>query len=192
MNTLEFISSIIKSIAWPSVIIVIIITLRKPLIKLLLNIDKVTYSNIAIEFSEELKAAKQNLEKAKPVFSMKSKQDKSFTKKESEIIEVAKISPSASITMSWLMVEDAIYQIIDNGFQDEKEITLLQSIQFLREQGVISPEIETVLHKLSRLKNSAAHGNLNEKLPYSVAFEYFGLAKNIKDILGLNSEKIQA
>ncbi|ASN04402.1 hypothetical protein [Virgibacillus necropolis] len=189
MNTLEFISSIIKSIAWPSVIIVIIITLRKPLQKLLYNINKVTYSNVAIEFTEELEAAKQNLEKAKPVFTLNNNQDKSFNKRENEIIEVAKISPSASITMSWLMVEEAINQTINHEFQDGEIEAPLQSIQFLKEQGIISSEIEVILNKLRRLRNSAVHGNLNEKLPYSAAIEYFGLAKNMKDILGSDPEK---
>ncbi|ASK62453.1 hypothetical protein CFK37_09970 [Virgibacillus phasianinus] len=184
MNTLEFISSIIKSIAWPSVILAIIIILRKPLKKLLNNINRITYSNVAIEFSKGLQAARQSLESVKTVFDLNVSGDKSFNKKENEIVEIANISPSASIAMSWSMVED----VINKQLPDVKEAPIAD-ISILKVQGIISSDMEAVLIKLKKLKDCAVNGTVDGKLSYTQSIEYFEIAKTVQGIMGGDSGK---
>lgn len=93
-------SSIIKSLAWPGAAITMVILLKQPIVKILSNLNKVTYNNLEMDFNNKLEEIETTLEdKQLPEnYNQVNNIDK-------EILTVAKISPAASVTMSWSMVK---------------------------------------------------------------------------------------
>lgn len=182
MNKLEFISSIINSIAWPAALIVIILFLKQPLINILSNLNKLTYNNLEMDFTNKLEEIETSLEESQLAESISP-----INSKDKEIIAVAQISPAASITMSWSMVEEEIMNTI-------KRIAIspdyppynspLKNIQLLKDTGTIDLDTLNSLNELRELRNKAAHGHLStEGITYMEAIKYHNLSKRVIMIL---------
>ena len=182
MDKLEFFSSIIKSVAWPAVLLIIVVLLRKPIIKILSNLHKVTYNNLEMDFTNKLEEIEVTLEdKQLPEVNNQ------FNNTDSEIKTVAEISPAASITMSWSMVEKEIMSTV-------KRIAIspdyppynspLKNINLLKESGTIDLDTLNSLNELRELRNKAVHGHMSvEKITYLEAIKFYDLSKKITRIL---------
>ncbi|KAA0956083.1 DUF4145 domain-containing protein [Planococcus sp. ANT_H30] len=182
MNKLEFISSIINSIAWPIALIVVIHFLKKPLIKILSNLNRLTYNNLEMDFTNKLEEIETSLED-----TQLPENNSQLNNKDKEIMTIAQISPAASITMSWSMVEKEIMNTI-------KRIAIspdypaykspLKNIQLLKDNGKIDLDTLNSLNELRDLRNKAAHGHLsNDSLTYLEAMKYHNLSKRVIIIL---------
>lgn len=107
MNKLEFISSIVNYLAWPFTVITLVIVLKQPIVKILSNLNKLTYNNLEMDFNNKLEEIETTLEE-----KQLPEGNYQVNNKDKEIITVAKISPPASITMSWSMVEKEIMNTV--------------------------------------------------------------------------------
>ena len=58
MEILNFIASIVNSIVWPAIILVIILILRKSISQAILGISKFQYKDLKIDFGKELAEVK--------------------------------------------------------------------------------------------------------------------------------------
>lgn len=184
MNTLDFISSIIKSIAWPIVVLTIAILLRKPIIKILPNLNKVTYNNFEMDFAQKLEEIETSLEtKVTAGTNMQSPN----AKREQEVITVAQISPAASITMAWSMVEQEIMSTIKRlAISPDYPLynSPLKNINLLRESGLIDLETENTLNELRSIRNKAVHGHISDaNITYHEAIKYYELSKKVTKML---------
>ena len=65
MDWLTFIASIIKYLAWPAVVVALIIVLRKELKELARRLHSVSFPGGAADFGQELDSAREDGEKAK-------------------------------------------------------------------------------------------------------------------------------
>ncbi|MEF7438278.1 hypothetical protein V4V36_13570 [Paenibacillus lautus] len=63
MTALEFTSSIVNTLAWPIIVTIIILILKKPLTQLLLSISKFKYNNLEMDFGKELIKIEKTLDK---------------------------------------------------------------------------------------------------------------------------------
>jgi hypothetical protein len=182
LNKLEFISSIIKSLAWPSAILTMVILLKQPIIKILSNLNRVTYNNLEMDFNNKLEEIETTLEN-----KQLPENNNQFNNKDKEIITVAQISPAASITMSWSMVEKEIMNTV-------KRIAVspdyppynspLKNIQLLKDAGTIDLDTLKSLNELREIRNKAVHGHLSDvNVTYLEAIKYYDLSKKVTRIL---------
>jgi hypothetical protein len=58
----EFISSLIKSVAWPIVVLIIVLILKQPIIRILSSLNKVTFNNLEMDFEKKLNEIESVLE----------------------------------------------------------------------------------------------------------------------------------
>jgi uncharacterized protein YutE (UPF0331/DUF86 family) len=183
LNTFEFISSIIKSLAWPVVVLTIAILLRQPIVKILSNLSKVTYNNLEVNFGEKLDELNSSLEsKNIPENNMQN-----ANSNEDEIITLAQISPAASITMAWSMIEQEILRTIKRlriSPDHPLDNSPFKNINLLKTEGLIDLETENTLNELRNLRNKAVHGHpSNENISQIEAIKYYKLSKKVISIL---------
>ena len=67
MTRLEFIAAVIDSLAWPAVVIMTVVLLRRPLAGLLPLLRRVKYKELEVEFAQEVKELRQEAEAALPL-----------------------------------------------------------------------------------------------------------------------------
>src|ERR1043166_4069973 len=55
MNVLQFLASLVGSLAWPITIVVLVYLLRVPLVKILLTLTRLRYKDLELDFGREIK-----------------------------------------------------------------------------------------------------------------------------------------
>lgn len=184
MTKLEFVAAIIKSLAWPTVILTITIMLRSPIIKILSNLNKVTYNNLEMDFAQKLEEIETNLETNE---SLDVSLQSSEIKIDKEINTVAQISPSASIVMAWTMVEQEILSSIQRlAISPDYPLynSPLKNINLLKDAGLLDSETQRSLHELRTLRNKAVHGQISDvNITYHEAIKYYELSIIVTNIL---------
>lgn len=186
MNKLEFTSSIINSLAWPLVILTIVIILRKPIIKIFTNLNKLTFNNLEMDFSQELESIETKIEEKELIDGGISTLHKNENKK-NEILTVAQISPAASITMAWSMVEQEITSAINRLAISPDYLPYnspIKNINLLVATDLIDNETRNILDELRKIRNKAVHYNpSNDSLTYFEAEKYYELTIKAINIL---------
>ena len=196
MDDLEFISSLINSLAWPSVIIITVLILRKTISQVMLGVSKIKYNDLQVDFEKEL---------AKIEYTINQSQDYSIsdnrllkTEKveinntsnknlEQQLKEIAEISPVAAIIMAWSSIENEIQSTIlrlsispDYPFYN----SALKNVQLLKENSYIDKFTEQTLTQMRILRNKVLHEDTsNESVTYSEALEYCKISMKIVQIL---------
>lgn len=184
MNKFEFISSLIGSLAWPIVILIIVIILRQPIVKILSSISKVTFNNIEMDFERKLNEIESSLEDNKEQLV---KENQESNKQEEQIKQIAEISPSASITMSWSMLEQEIQSTIQRlAISPDFPLnnSALKNINLLKQEKILDSQTLGTLNELRNLRNIAVHDHLSDnKISYLDAIKYYELSLKIVRIL---------
>ncbi|MGR0138941.1 MULTISPECIES: DUF4145 domain-containing protein [Pseudomonas] len=150
MDWLQFFSSVISSLAWPTAVITLAWLMRNPLSKLVPLIRTLKYKDLQIDIGEQLEAVRDqvgqkgeelNLPIEAPPLSYKS---------------LAQADPRAAVLSAWLPVETELYEIAAKlGISGKPSPLLL--IQELERAGVLDQVTFDTLDKLRRIRNSAIH-----------------------------------
>jgi hypothetical protein len=175
MDILTFFAQVIESVAWPIATVVILISLREEIHRLLLRTKRIKHNDTEVEFNDEVKAATVEASKSLPELpNSKSHNDK--------IIKLAMLSPRGAILESWLGVEEVLnnYAKRHGLEQTEKRPFNIQSLIFheLDNQQVGKGVID-MLQRLRKIRNDAVHLRDYDIEPSS-AIEFIELADRIK------------
>lgn len=113
MDNNEFIARLVEALAWPIVTLLIAIIVRKPVISLLKNIEKIKWQGTELEFRNQLINAERgarelSLPPAEEVKLPTFKQEMSLYEK---LKAVAEISPAAAVTDAWKAVHFAAMEL---------------------------------------------------------------------------------
>ncbi|MCF4975542.1 DUF4145 domain-containing protein [Pseudomonas lactis] len=150
MDWLQFLSSIISSIAWPTAVVGLACIMRDPLAKLMLLIRRLKYKEFQIDIGEQLEAVRDqvgaegeapNLPVEEPPLSFKS---------------LAQADPRAAVLSAWIPVETELRDIAMKMGISGKPATMLL-IRELYKAGVVDRVTFDTLEKLRRIRNSAVH-----------------------------------
>jgi uncharacterized protein YutE (UPF0331/DUF86 family) len=186
MNGLEFISSVVHTLTWPIIVLIIIFTLKKPLSQLLLSLSKFKYNNLEMDFGKELNKLEKTLEEHNEYEEhIDESNNTAGTKKEneSEILSIAEIHPSAAITVAWTMVEKEIVNIINNlaiSPDYPPYNSALKNINLLKENKYIDTATYELINEFRHLRNKVSHAHSDgEQITYLEAVKYYELANKI-------------
>jgi hypothetical protein len=160
VDWLKFISSIIDSLAWPSVIIIILIILRTPILALLNTISSFRYKDIELNFSKRVEIFEKQAKAASLVpQELRNLSQEELPPVSIEYLEkVAEVSPRAALVESWILVEDAVRKAAERLDLDvDSRTPIIKVINKLTSEGLINPAIERVVSTLRMLRNDAAH-----------------------------------
>lgn len=196
MDNLEFISSLINSLVWPSVIIITVFIFRKTISQVMLGVSKIKYSNFQMDFGKELAKIESTINQSEDYGISDKKQLKndkveinniSNKNPDQQLKAVAEISPVAAVIMTWSLVENEIQSTIlrlsispDYPFYN----SVLKNVQLLKENNYIDKFTEQTLSQMRILRNRVLHENTsNEPVTYSEALEYCKISLKIIQIL---------
>ena len=153
MDWLTFVSKIADAVAWPLALIVASLLIRKPLLRAVPFLRKLKYSDVEVEFSQEISSLRKEITS---VEGKDTTRQFSPAKIPDRIIQIVSISPRAAIMESWKDVEAAIIAIAqrDKSIADRigKE-SPLELVSHLEKAGKLSRPVADFIRRLDTLLN---------------------------------------
>jgi hypothetical protein len=155
MNWLQFLASLVSSLAWPIAVIVFVILLRIPITRVLLTLTRLKYKELELDFGRELK----QLEQEAKAINITPQQPKSIapTKRDSlqlleEATRLAQDFPESAVVVGWQAVEgelmSAVMRVRDSA---------LKNAQLLTDQNRIDDRTLAILDRMRILRNKVVH-----------------------------------
>src|ERR1700730_18334683 len=109
MDWLQFLASLIKSLAWPTTLVTLVVLFRAPVRRALLSVTRSKYKDLELDFGRELK----QLEKEALAIDITPQTPKNIapTKRDSpkllqEAKKLGQNSPEPAVAVAWQAVED--------------------------------------------------------------------------------------
>jgi len=151
MDWKQFFAAIITAIAWPSAMVIVVLSLKSPLTKLIPMVRSLKFKDLHIDLSEKLEAVKVELE-AQPTPDRPPLPYVPLP----GVLELARIDPRASIISAWIEVERATIEMATKAglVVSGQVITIANE---LHAKGYINElEFET-FRSLRQVRNDAVH-----------------------------------
>lgn len=153
MDRMQFTIELIDKLIWPAVIVFCIVSLKKPITKLLPLAKKLKYKDFEVEFGQELKQVAKKAEVAFPEL----KQDKKAT-----LIATAENLPNAAVLQAWQVVDEAT-EILIKAKNEVIDLTSPTRYKLMEDILINTNIIDTKKGKLFRelrvLRNRVAHAD---------------------------------
>jgi len=183
MDWLSFIASIIRSLAWPMVVALVVIVFRTTLNRTLLSLNQLNYKGFDAKFGEQVARAKGEFDSDshKP----KTKEDIEGATENRQYFQIlAETSPRAALLEAWFPFEVAISRIaLKLGIsQRDRPTQMPDIIDGLKRQGILTDEEARAVSRLRAIRNEAAHSPVTDLSPENVA-EYASLLHEIKEAM---------
>ncbi|MDQ5822243.1 MAG: hypothetical protein M3540_12455 [Actinomycetota bacterium] len=143
LNWLEFIASIIGSLAWPAAFVVALAVFRTPLGKLIERIKGARFKGVEFdltEVQEEIEAA--DLPEPAP--------DQAAQAARTEAL--ARVDPRSAVISAWIPVETELRLL-------SEQHELRGRVKDLEKAGVITAELARIVRDLRRLRHEAVHAS---------------------------------
>lgn len=151
MDWLQFVSSVVGSLAWPAAVIAVIVLLREPLGKLLPLIRTLKYKEWQIDVGQELDAVKESVEATTDQPGIPAEEPTPV------FLQLAQIDPRAAVLSAWAPVELALKDLgMKHAIYKVGMPTYLLAESLLKAE-VIDYMTYNVLSRLKRIRNEAVH-----------------------------------
>jgi hypothetical protein len=176
MDSLTFVSSLISSLAWPSVIVALVLVFRTEISRLLPRIKRVKHGESQVDFEEDVKVAVDFAEKDVSLPAVKPGLD------QQRLYLLAEQSPRGAILDAWLQVEAALRSYASQqGIESmNSPIQIIRAIEIHSLDGnSIGKGLINMLERLRQLRNDAVH-LADAEITTDVAREYTALADRVK------------
>lgn len=162
MDWLTFISTVVASVAWPAVLVGILIWLRKPLTTLVTALRSAKFKDLEFGFGKKLDELEGKAEQAKlpapgtrPAWVYENPDDWTF----GDYIErLAPISPRAAISEAWRHVELAL-KAAATRTGDKPPTRSTDLALLLQREDVLPRDAASLVADLRALRNRAVHAD---------------------------------
>jgi hypothetical protein len=158
MDWLQFISSLVSSLAWPAAVVILAIALRRQLGTLLPRLQSVKYKDIQVEFEKTLEKAEAEASTALPPKTAPALPAELTD--EERFARIVEVNPSAAVLAAWSDVEVALKSIAEQaGIQPpgRRFFYPLSIVKRLDQMGRIDHQTSALIDDLRALRNLAAH-----------------------------------
>jgi hypothetical protein len=178
LNWLEFIASIIGSLAWPACLGLIVYLLKAEIPTLINGLRKLKYKDLELEFERTTKAIAAQARDAIPAPATAVEiAGQSGDDAAKRLSYVSHFSPRSAIIEAWLLVESAAIDaarkskvatlrsapgpmrlrdhLVKAGFLDEKQQAIFEQLRTLRNQAVHASDAEFSESAVSSYVDSA-------------------------------------
>jgi hypothetical protein len=155
MDWLQFLASVIGSLAWPAAIVLIVLLLRRELVQILRRLRRLKYSDAEAEFGEKLEEVEEDI--AELPVPPKLPPKKEF--RDQYIDDLDRFSNNSAVFVSWLEVESAILNLARAAKLLETNMPAPRAAQLLLKRELIDPATYRAIRELLELRNIAVHPN---------------------------------
>ncbi|PKJ57768.1 hypothetical protein EH11_01743 [Bacillus subtilis] len=185
MNWLEFWASIVKTIAWPIIVLVAILIFRKPIETLIaqLKLKRLKYKDFDAAFEDDLKNAESKVNTsdiAKDTESSGNNHDI----EERFFTQITEEAPYLGVFMSWHELEIELVKAmrrLGNPVQERPMNFLNRSklhFDYLLENGYITQNYFDLFLDLRRMRNKAVH-HPESVITYEDSIRYRKITKKV-------------
>lgn len=108
MDGFTFTTELVKALAWPSSVIVLVFLLRKPIVELVPLMKKLKFKELEMEFSQEVKALKSEVKETSGVGTPTIIVSEPTN---SKALDLLSFSTRAAIIEAWIEVEAAATEV---------------------------------------------------------------------------------
>ena len=190
MDTLTFFANIINSLAWPIVVTTAIVIYRVPISQVILSLKRLKYQDLEIDFEKELAELKTEVEQVTLLQLEEANHGRELpaaTSLQSQIEQIASISPASAIALAWSAVDSELQQTVTRlaiSADSPSYVSALRHIEILKEQKLIDAEMYHILQRMRILRNKAAHTAAAETgISVEDALEYSRLTTKVLAVL---------
>ena len=155
MDGLSALVQLVKALAWPVTVFVIIFYFRDVIKDLIFSISKIKYGELELTIKRDLKAARLSLETVKPARAVPVIKDREL----SDLMSVAQIAPRATVLEAWTRLEAAGAAFVQrHPSVDLSRQSRAPGISRLLEQHQLLPsEVKNAIQKLRDVRNRTVH-----------------------------------
>jgi len=181
MNTETFIIEILKAVAWPLTIVLIVLILKRPIVQLFPSLQKMKFKDFELEFNKEVQQLSNETMRTSPdIFNFN--QTNIF---DNDFNNAIQYSPREEIIKAWIKLEDSA-----RGALKKQNVKLsrldysspLHLANRLRENKLLDSSKIGIFNNLRNLRNEAAHSYRFNIMPES-AREYINIADSLMHYL---------
>ncbi len=181
----EFIASLVGSLAWPAVVLVLALMFRTSLARLLLGdvkrwkagptgVEVEYWENAIAEAREELA---QDQAAAPAEVATAEEGPREFR---DEMIELAAISPRSAVMESFLRVELQLRSMLETaGIAQTRPTGARMLAETALKHGLVTAPTVDAIRGMSTLRNLAAHGHDDGDIDQERALEFIDLAEAV-------------
>ncbi len=191
MDWLQFLASVVGSLAWPATVVTLIVLLRDPVTRVLLTLTHLKYKEIELDFGRELtqledKAKAIEVKPQQPKAHLPVKKDEALFLDEAE--RLAQDFPEAAVAVGWQAVENELMFAVtwlailpSHPFHN----SAMKNAELLVAQKIINEGTFDLLKRMRNLRNMAVHrGHGVGQVTTDQAIEFVALAKEVVEKLG--------
>jgi len=185
MDALQFSSSVIRSLAWPAVVLTVLIMLKGEIVALIARIKKLKLKDAELEFEQQIREIEIQVA---PIAKRVPAPDTAGSERIAQLdrlYEMADISPRAAVVEGWLQVESALAAVaskVEGLEKNRRSIPSSSLLNILKDRGLIEPPILVGLEQMRRLRNRAIHAT-DFDLSAEGARKFLDLCKEVIPLL---------
>ncbi len=190
MNWLEFISSVLGSLAWPATVITLVVVLRSPLGRILLTLTKLKYKDLELDFGrglKELEAKAKGIDLKPSLVEGPPTSKRTATDLLDEAGRLAAEFPEPAVAVGWQAVEAELMSAVQRlaiSPDYPPSNSAMKNAALLHEQGSIDTPTLDVLNRMRNLRNMAVHGGWDAMgVSGDEAREFIALARGVVEKL---------
>lgn len=179
MDALTFIEQMVGHLAWPAVILVVLLVFHKQIGERIPQITRLRAGPFDAEFTEALRDSEDAMSDAHiPPASPEVEEDRR------RLERIARISPRAAVMEAFTLVDNALKaKVVDLGLAAAiSDVRSTQAIIAAQEHGLVGPAEVEVWNNLRALSNTARHEERFDVEPKRV-FDYIALATSLRTLI---------
>lgn len=179
MQFADLIVRIFEAVAWPITILLITLIFREQLSRAVLGLSKLRFKGLELEFEKSLKDAEdkaRGLRLASPQDIRALPEAIEPTSAYARLLEIAAISPRASVTEAWRTIEFCTMELAKaHDIQVRGAIAGARVIHNLVQKEIIDEGTLDLYANLRKMRNKAAHASEID-IDFEEAIRYVDLA----------------
>lgn len=178
MDWLQFISSIVGSLAWPITLVIAFFIIKNHLSTLFPFVERLKYKDFELEFRKSVQELTEKSRDALP----RPNVDEQAAAPRDRLYTLAEISPRSAILEAWLEVETAAADALQTRDPQVASKTRMAAPlrlgELLNRYQVINGQQLEIFHRLRDLRNKAVHIG-DATFQSSEVTEYIDLASSL-------------
>ena len=156
MDVYTFLADLVKALAWPIVVIVIVFMLRKPLAGLIPLLQRLKFKDLELEFGQKIERVRAEARSELPI---EHPSPGLPADAQDRILKLAEVSPRSAVIDAWRELEQRLIETANAipEFRDSRRKSPLDAIHILEGSKRLSPRVASLIEDLRSLRNRAAH-----------------------------------
>lgn len=185
MGWMEFISSLVGSLAWPVAAVIIAGIFHKQIAGLLAKVRKLNWGDASVELTEQLDKVEDKARVIEAEAALLPPIPDEPEVPTDRFQALVAISPSAAILDAWKPVERRLTQLGKDNFGSAAKYTPSNKIaEKLAAQGVLMSSIVGMVDDLRKIRNDASH---SKEVSVTDALRFQELASQVMSLLSRSS-----